>query len=39
MDEIAGLLAKLEQVAGRRCCCDERSTRAVALVKAFCAAV
>ncbi len=35
MHEIAGLLAKLKQIAGGRCCCEERSARAAALVNAF----
>jgi hypothetical protein len=39
MDEIARLLAKLQQIAGRRCCCGERSARVVALVNAFGAAL
>lgn len=39
MHEIAGLLAKLKQIAGQRCSCDERTARAVALVSAFSAAL
>lgn len=39
MDEIAHLLAKLHQVAGRRCARDEGSTLAVALINAFSAAL
>jgi hypothetical protein len=39
MHEIAGLLAKLKQIAGQRCSCDDRSARAVALVNAFGAAL
>lgn len=35
MREIAALLAKLQQIAGRRCCCNERRARATALVNAF----
>ena len=39
MNEIAALLAKLQQIAGRRCCSGERSARAVALVNVFSAAL
>ncbi len=39
MHEIAGLLAKLEQIAGGQCCGDERSARAAALVNDFSAAL
>jgi hypothetical protein len=39
MHEIAGLLAKLKQIAGQRCSCDERTARAAALVSAFSAAL
>jgi hypothetical protein len=39
MHEIAGLLAKLKQIASRRCGCSEHSVRAVALVNDFSAAL